>query len=160
LDKRVRADRPLRRIGAIVDFTFIRAEVASSYRNNGHVSTDPVILLKMMFLLFWDDIAERELVNVIGWIISGFWVTALDDEIPNHSVLNKARAWWGEEAFEKFFTRTIAQCIQAGLVDGRKLHVDSSLIDGDASRDFGVTLLPRRPISLTTTPSSARVGWK
>lgn len=30
LDKRVRADHPLRRVGAIVDFNFIRAEVAAT----------------------------------------------------------------------------------------------------------------------------------
>ena len=31
--------------------------------------------------------------------------------------------------------RTIEQCVKAGLVDGRKLHVDSSLIAADASRE-------------------------
>ena len=138
LDKRVRADHSLRRVSAIVDFNFVRAEVAASYGNNGHVSTDPVILLKMMFLLFWDDIAsERELMNVIPERLDYLWFLGygLDDEVPDHSVLSKARARWGKEAFEKFFTRTITQCVQAGLVDGRKLHVDSSLITANASND-------------------------
>ena len=138
LDKRVRADHPLRRVAAVIDFTFVRAEVAASYGHNGHVSTDPAILLKMMFLLFWDDIAsERELMNIIPERLDYLWFLGygLDNEIPNHSVLSKARARWGKEAFEKFFTRTITQCVQVGLVDGRKLHVDSSLIDADASRD-------------------------
>jgi len=134
----VRADHPLRRVAAEIDFTFIHAEVAASYGHNGHVSVDPVILLKMMFLLFWDDVAsERELMNVIPERLDYLWFLGygLDDEIPNHSVLSKARARWGKETFEKFFVRTITQCVQAGLVDGRKLHVDSSLIDASASRD-------------------------
>ena len=138
LEKRVRADHPLRRVAAAIDFTFIRAEVSARYGYNGHVSTDPVILLKMMFLLFWDDIAsERELMSVIPERLDYLWFLGygLDDEIPNHSVLSKARKRWGKEAFETFFTRTITQCVQAGLVDGRKLHVDSSLIDANASRD-------------------------
>lgn len=145
LEKRVRVDHPLRRVSALVDFTFIRAEVAATYGNNGHVSTDPVILLKMMFLLFWDDVAsERELMNIIPERLDYLWFLGygLDDDIPNHSVLSKARARWGQEAFEKFFTRTITQCIAAGLVDGRKLHVDSSLIDADASRDSVVRSSP------------------
>ena len=145
LDKRVRADHPLRRIDALVDFSFVRAEVAATYGNNGHVSIDPVILLKMMFLLFWDDVAsERELMNVIPERLDYLWFLGLglDDAVPNHSVLSKARARWGKDAFEKFFTRTITQCIQAGLVDGRKLHVDSSLIDADASRDSVVRSSP------------------
>jgi len=74
LDKRVRADHPLRRVAAHIDFSFIRAEVASAYGYNGQVSVDPVILLKMMFLLFWDDIAsERELMSVIPERLDYLW---------------------------------------------------------------------------------------
>jgi transposase len=138
LDKRVRADHPLRRVAAEINFTFIRAEVAASYGQNGQVSIDPAILLKMMFLLFFDDVAsERELMKIIPERLDYLWFLGygLDDEIPDHSVLSKARARWGKEAFEKFFVRTITQCVQAGLVDGHKLHVDSSLIDASASRD-------------------------
>jgi transposase len=138
LDKRVRADHPLRRVGAEIDFTFIRAEVSARYGLNGHVSTDPAVLLKMMFLLFFDDIAsERELMKIIPERLDYLWFLGygLDDVIPDHSVLSKARKRWGKEAFEKFFTRTITQCVQAGLVDGRKLHMDSSLIEASASKD-------------------------
>jgi transposase len=59
----------------------------------------------------------------------------LNDEIPNHSVLSKARKRWGTKVFEAFFVRVLEQCVQAGLVDGSKLHVDSSLIDANASKD-------------------------
>jgi transposase len=138
LEKRVRADHPLRRIAAQIDFTFIRAEVASAYGHNGHVSIDPAILLKMMFLLFLDDVpSERELMSVIPERLDYLWFLGygLDDEVPNHSVLSKARKRWGKAAFEKFFMRTVAQCVSVGLVDGRKLHVDSSLIDANASND-------------------------
>jgi transposase len=138
LSKRVRGDHPLRRIVERVDFTFIRAEVAASYGSKGHVSIDPVVLLKMMFLLFWDDIAsERELMNIIPERLDYLWFLGygLDDVVPNHSVLSKARARWGKEAFEKFFTRTIAQCVQAGLVDNKRLLVDSSLVQANASND-------------------------
>lgn len=37
--------------------------------------------------------------------------------------------------FEKLFVSTVRQCVDAGLVDGAKVHVDGSLIDADASRD-------------------------
>lgn len=145
LEKRVRVDHPLRRVAAEIDFTFVRAEVASAYGHNGHVSIDPAVLLKMMFLLFFDDVSsERELMKIIPERLDYLWFLGygLDDEIPNHSVLSKARGRWGKDAFEKFFTRTIAQCAQAGLVDGRKLHVDSSLIDASASNDSVVRSSP------------------
>lgn len=67
LDKRVRPDHLLRRVAAQVDFSFIRAEVGSAYGYNEQVSVGPVILLKLMFLLFWDDIpSERELMSVVA----------------------------------------------------------------------------------------------
>jgi transposase len=54
LDKRVRADHPLRRINAILDLSFVHPAVERFYGKNGHVGTDPVILVKMMLLLFLD----------------------------------------------------------------------------------------------------------
>ena len=59
----------------------------------------------------------------------------LDDEIPDHSVLSKARSRWGVETFKYFFERIVWQCVETGLVDGSKLFMDSSLIQADASKD-------------------------
>jgi transposase len=67
LEKRVRAGHPLRQIKAVIDFSFVREEVAHCYGRNGNESVPPEVILKMMFLLFFDDIkSERELMEVIG----------------------------------------------------------------------------------------------
>jgi transposase len=136
LEKRLRPDHPLRRVAQAVDFSFVRAEVADCYGINGHESVDPVILIKMMFLLFFDNVAsERELVGVIAERLDYLWFLGygLDDEIPNHSVLSKARKRWGKEVFERLFIRTVEQCVAAGLVSGDKLHVDASVIAANAA---------------------------
>lgn len=138
LDKRVRPEHPLRRIQEAIDFTFVRQEVADTYGYNGNVSVDPAVILKMMFLLFYDNVAsERELMQVIRERLDYLWFLGwgLDDEIPDHSVLSKARKRWGVEAFERFFVRVVGQCVQAGLVDGQKIHVDGSLVDANASKN-------------------------
>ncbi len=138
LDQRVRRDHPLRRVLEVVDFSFVRAEVAALYGRNGNESVDPAVILKMLFLLFFDNVAsERELMRTIPERLDYLWFLgySLDDEIPNHSVLSKARARWGRAAFEKLFVRTVGQCVAAGLVDGQKIHVDSSLNDANASCD-------------------------
>jgi transposase len=138
LEKRVRSDHPLRRVAALIDFRFVREEVAHCYGSKGNISVDPEVIMKMMFLLFFDDVAsERELMKVIAERLDYLWFLGygLDDEIPDHSVLSKARTRWGEEVFESLFVRTIGQCVKAGLVDGGKLLVDSSLIEADASRE-------------------------
>ena len=145
LEKRIRADHPLRRVSQAVDFSFVRAEVAPCYGHNGNESVDPVILLKMMFLLFYDNVAsERELMNVIPERLDYLWFLGygLDEEIPHHSVLSKARARWGREVFQRLFIRTVEQCVAAGLVGGDKLHVDGSLIAANASKDSVVKSSP------------------
>lgn len=138
LEKRVRWNHPLRQVKAAIDFSFVREEVAHCYGKKGNESVAPEVILKMMFLLFFDDVkSERELMEVIGERLDYLWFLdyGLDEKIPDHSVLSKARARWGKEVFESLFTRTVAQCVEAGLVGGSKLHVDSSLIDADASKE-------------------------
>jgi len=138
LDKRVRADHPLRQVAALIDFTFVRAETARFYGQNGNVSVDPAVILKLMFLLFHDNVAsERELMGMVAERLDYLWFLGygLDDAIPDHSVLSKARARWGKDVFETFFVQVVRQCVEAGLVEGKKIHVDSSLIDANASKD-------------------------
>jgi len=138
LEKRVRANHPLRQVKAAIDFRFVREEVAHCYGKNGNESVDPIVILKMMFLLFFDDIkSERELMEMIAERLDYLWFLdyGLDEQIPDHSVLSKARTRWGKEVFESLFVRTVEQCVKGGLVDGKKLHVDASLIDADAAKE-------------------------
>jgi transposase len=145
LEKRVRANHPLRQVKTAIDFSFVREEVARCYGRNGNESVPPEVILKMMFLLFFDDIkSERELMEVIGERLDYLWFLdyELDEKVPDHSVLSKARARWGKQVFESLFVRTVSQCVEAGLVNGSKLHVDASLIEADASRDSVIKSSP------------------
>lgn len=138
LDRRIRADHPLRAIRAAIDFGFVRQAVAHCYGYNGQVSVDPEVILKLMFLLFLDNVkSERELMRMLPERLDYLWFLGfgLDDGIPDHSVLSKARARWGQAVFESLFVRTVQQCVEGGLVDGAKLHLDGSLINAHASRD-------------------------
>jgi IS5 family transposase len=101
--------------------------------------------MKMMFLLFYDHVAsERELMSVIPERLDYLWFLGygLDDVVPNHSVLSKARRRWGKEVFQRLFVRTVEQCVAAGLVGGDKLHVDASLIGANASKDSVIKSSP------------------
>ncbi len=138
LDKRIRGENPLRRIRETIDFSFVREEVKEFYGYNGNESVDPAVIMRMMFLLFYDNVpSERELMRIIPERLDYMWFLGygLDDEIPNHSVLSKARARWGVDVFETLFTRIVMQCQLAGLIEGKKLHMDGSLIDANASNN-------------------------
>jgi len=136
LDKRVRSDHVLRKVARLVDFDFMYGEVKESYGYNGNVSVPPPMILKLMLLLVLYNVrSERELMATLAERLDWLWFLGLDldSEIPDHSVLSKARKRWGVELFRRFFERIVWQCVESGLVDGRKLFCDSSLIEADAS---------------------------
>src|ERR1700731_2777559 len=136
LDQRVRSDHPLRRINETLELDFVRREVAKFYGTKGNVSEDPVVIMKMMLLLFLDNVrSERELMRIIPERLDYMWFLGygLEDVLPNHSVFSKARKRWGQEVFVSLFSRVVAQCVSAGLVEGSKIHLDSSLVDANAS---------------------------
>jgi len=138
LDQRVPKDHLLRKIQEKIDFDFIYAEVKDSYGDNGNVSIPPPAILKMMLLLVLYNVrSERELMETIPMRLDWLWFLGydFDSEVADHSVLSKARARWGAEAFRSFFERIVWQCVEAGLVDGSKIFVDSSLVDADASNN-------------------------
>src|SRR3990172_6718403 len=146
IDRRVRPDHPLRKIDQLIDFEFVYKEVADKYGSNGNVSVAPPVILKLMLLLvFYNVRSERELMETLPERLDWLWFLDfdLDTEIPNHSVLSKARKRWGEESFRGFYERVVWQCnktssaqvVEKGLADGRKIFVDSSLIQADASNN-------------------------
>lgn len=135
--ERIPAGHFLRQVEKIVDFSFVRAQVAHLYGRRGHESVDPAVVLKLMFLLFYENVAsERSLMEQLAWRLDWLWFCGydLDSQIPDHSIISKARRRWGPEVFQSFFANILDQCMAAGLVDGRTVHVDSSLIEASADR--------------------------
>jgi len=138
LDRRMPKDHPLRKIKQLVNFDFIRSKVADLYGTRGNESVDPAVILKLMFLLYYENIdSERALARQLPMRMDWLWFCGydLDDTTPNHSVISKARSRWGDDVFAGFFTNILLQCIDAGLIDGETIHVDSSMIDANASKD-------------------------
>ena len=138
LEKRIRKDHILRKIAQLIDFDFIYKQVEDKYGSKGNVSVPPPVILKLILLLiFYNVRSERELMQTIPERLDWLWFLGydLDDDIPNHSVLSKARSRWGADAFKSFFENIVWQCTQAGLIDGSKMFTDASLVQADASNN-------------------------
>jgi transposase len=138
LEDRVPADHPLRRIAAAVDFSFVRPLVADLYGHNGHVSLDPTLILKLLFLCHYENVrSERELLRQLPLRLDWLWFCGLsiEDVAPDHSVLSKARRRWGEQRFERIFQQVLRLCVQAGLVGQHTAHADSTLLRASAALD-------------------------
>jgi len=136
LEQRIPKNHILRRVKQTVDFDFIDDEVEDSYGHNGNSSIPPPVILQMMLLLVLYNVrSERELLRSLPFRMDWLWFLGydIDTEVPDHSVLSKARTRWGVDVFQDFFARIVWQCVAAGLVDGDKIFVDASFVEADAS---------------------------
>lgn len=143
LDRRVRAGHPLRRVASVLDLSFVYGEVRETYGVNGNVSVPPPVIVKLLLLLVLYNVrSERELMETLPERLDWLWFLGydLDTEVPDHSVLSKARKRWGEGVFRRLFERVVLQCVEAGLIDGRKVFLDASLVEADASPNSVVDL--------------------
>ncbi|HLF77336.1 MAG TPA: transposase [Dehalococcoidia bacterium] len=113
LTRLIPGDHLLRLIANAVDFSFIRRLCRPYYSHTGRPSIDPVVLFKMLLVGYLHGItSERRLVREITLNLAYRWFLGydFDEQIPNHSVLSKARARFGPEVFESFFRRSIDLC--------------------------------------------------
>jgi len=133
----IRPDNILRRINERADFSWIREAVEGLYcEDNGRPSIDPETALRLMIagaaLGIKEDRAlmEEARVNVaIRW----FCGYGLYDELPDHSSLTRIRQRWSTEVFQEVFRRAREECKKAGMVDGRTIHIDATLIRANVS---------------------------
>src|ERR1035441_5965687 len=138
LEPRLGADHLLRQVSATLDLSFVIPTVRHRYGRSGNVSLDPRVIVKLLLLLFLYDLpSERELMEQVRARLDFLWFLGfdLDTDIPDHSVLSQARARWGAPVFEQLFVQTVHPCVQAGLVNGRLLPVDSTMVKADAHKD-------------------------
>ncbi|MHC4406430.1 MAG: transposase [Planctomycetota bacterium] len=141
LSDRVPANHRLRVLKEMVDFSFVRQHVRGLYGQNGHESLDPALVLKLMFLGFFENVrSERELVRALAYRLDWLWFCELDldDPIPDHSVLSKARRRWGMKVFEEVFSHVLGLCREAGLVDAKTVYADATVLKANASLDSRV----------------------
>ena len=136
LESLVPADHLVRRLAKVVEFGWVRAATAEHYSNTGKPSIDPVVIAKMMIIGFLYNInSERQLMREIQVNLAYRWYLGydLDEAIPDHSVLSKARRRLGQDFFEQLFGSVLQLCRQSGLIDGSNVLIDSTLVKGNAS---------------------------
>jgi transposase len=130
-------DHILKRVDAILDLAWLRAEVADCYdTRGGRPSIPPESVVRLMLAGFFLGIVhDRALIREaqVNLAIRWFARYRLSDPLPDHSALTRIRQRWGVERFKTIFLRTVQQCVAAGLVSGETVHIDATLIRADVS---------------------------
>jgi transposase len=83
--------------------------------------------------------SERKLGEELRMHLAWRWFTGLgfDQEIPHHSTFSKNRHGRFQEwkLFEHLFEQIVKQCVEVGLVQGKHLSVDGSLVEANAAKE-------------------------
>jgi transposase len=139
LDAVVPDDHQVRRIAAVLDLTWVRAELAPHYSHTGRPSIDPELMIRMLILGYVFAIrSERALCREVQLNLAYRWFCGLgiEDKIPDHSAFTRARNERFRECdvFRRVFERVVTACMKAGFVGGTGFAVDASLIAADANK--------------------------
>jgi transposase len=139
LDDAVPEDHPVREIAAVLDLSWVYADLARYYPRIGRPSIDPVLMIRMLIVGYVFAIrSERALCREVQVNFAYRWFCGLsiEDKVPDHSVFSRARnERFGDSAiFRCVFERVVETCIAAGLVGGEGFAVDASLIAADANK--------------------------
>jgi transposase len=147
LEQFVPKDHLVRRLDELLDFGWVRRSTAEYYSHTGRPSIDPEVVAKLLLLGYLYNIgSERQLMRDVQVNLAYRWYLGydLDEVIPDHSILSKARRRFGVVFFEQLFAYILDCCQQASLVQGENVLIDSTVVEANASWE-SVTTLRYRP---------------
>ncbi len=161
LEKRVRADHPLRAIRVLTDSALeaLSGDFAALYSGLGRPSIAPEMLLRAMLLqAFYSVRSERQLMERLEFDLLFRWFVGLgmDDPVWDHSTFskNRDRLLDGEIA-AKFLSAMLAQPRVKRLLSSDHFSVDGTLIEAWASMK---SFQPKEPPDGGGMPNGGTMG--
>lgn len=133
-------DHLLRKIEAVIDFSFIHDRVAGLYcPDNGRPPLDPTLMFKALFIGYLFGVrSERQLVREIEVNVAYRWFLRLKltDPVFDASTLsqNRRRRFNDTSVAQDIFDHIVEQAIGHGLVDGTVLYTDSTHLKANANK--------------------------
>lgn len=138
LEQAVPPDDFYRKLERGVDLAWVGPRVAHCYSAIGRPSVDPEVIVKIELIAYLEGItSERALMRQIADRLSlrRYLGYDLDEALPDHSTLSKARDLLGRDLFQAVFDYSVRLCQAAGMVGGLHVSGDRTLVKADASLD-------------------------
>ena len=116
----------------------VRQICAPAYKQTGtgRPGIDPVVYLKMIMVGFFEDLPSERAIAARcadSMSIRAFLHYELDEKTPDHSSFTVIRQRLGLDLYERIFTLTLQALREHGLLRGKNLGIDSSVIEANAS---------------------------
>jgi transposase len=127
-----------RRLLSALDLHWLYKQTASYYGTEGQESIAPVVFFKICIVGYLNNIgSDRKLIEFCAdsLAIRLFLGYDIDESLPWHSTISRTRQLYGEELFKQLFKNVLKQCINKGMVGGRRQVMDSVAVKANASMD-------------------------
>src|SRR5881296_837641 len=116
----------------------VRQLCAPAYKQTGtgRPGIDPVVYLKMIMIGFFEDLPSERAIAARcadSMSIRAFLNYELDEKTPDHSSFTVIRQRLGLEVYERIFSLSLQALREHGLLRGKNLGIDSSVIEANAS---------------------------
>ncbi len=128
----VPSDHLLRQINQMVDFSFARQILKDRYNPDiGRPAEDPEFMLRLCLLQYIYGDSDRQVVENarLNLAYKYFLGLAVDAEVPDYTSVSYFRIQrLGGEKFQSVLEQIVRQCIDKGLVKGKRQIIDSTPI--------------------------------
>jgi transposase len=119
LEEVVPDDHLIREIDAVLDLSWVHAQLAPYYSKVGRPSIDPALIIRMLIIGYVFAIrSERALCRDLRVNLAYRWFCGLsiEDKVPDHSAFSRARNERFRESniFRKVFEHVVGACIDCG----------------------------------------------
>src|ERR1035437_9757598 len=143
LDEAVPDNHLVRKIDAVLDLSWVHAELAPHYPTLGRPSIDPVLMIRMLIIGYVFGLRSERLLCrevQVNFAYRWFCKLGIEHKIPDHSAFSRARneRFRDSGIFRQVFERVVEACIAADLVGGEGFAVDASLIQADANKQRSI----------------------
>lgn len=138
LSQRVPPDNFYRRLKGVLNLHWLYKATKKYYGTEGQQSIDPVVFFKLMLIGYLENLgSDRRIINTVSMRLDMLFFIGynLDEPLPWHSTLSRTRQLYGEELFKQLFKEVLKQCIDKGMVAGRRQVMDSVAVKANAGMD-------------------------
>jgi len=138
LSERVPDDNFYRRLKHVLNLQWLYKATKKYYGTEGQQSIDPVVFLKLMLIGYLENLgSDRRIISTVSMRLDMLFFIGydIDEALPWHSTLSRTRQLYGEELFKQLFKEVLKQCIDKGMVAGRRQVMDSVAVKANAGMD-------------------------
>ena len=125
-------------ISHMIDFQFLYRDTIKYYGKEGQSSIDPVVFFKLMLVGYLENFSsDRKIIQSASMRMDILLFVGydLDEPLPWHSTLSRTRQLYGEGVFLSLFQEILKQCINKGMLSGKRQAVDSAFVKANASME-------------------------